>query len=224
MPDYWAFLRRWVEERGPAAPLYSLGFDFLFSIPGAGRSRAVSARSPPIAVSLGRSYSAACRSSCTRGDDDDYRPWTERHRVDLRGRTGFVRLALREQVPVVPLVAHGSHDVIIVVARGGAFARRVGLDRLRISVFPVMLGPAGILPLQLTWPPPPAKVTCVRADRLDASRSRRPTTRSSYAIAMRRRLDACSRTWTSSSPHARTRSGAGSPPSHSTGSSARDQR
>ena len=30
-------------RRGPAAPLYSLGFDFLFSIPGAGRSPAVSA-------------------------------------------------------------------------------------------------------------------------------------------------------------------------------------
>ena len=105
------------------------------------------------------------------GDDDDYRPWTERHRADLRGRTGFVRLALREQVPVVPLVAHGSHDTTIVVARGGAIAG-LGLDRLRISVFPVMR-PAGIVPLQLTWPLP-AKVTARGGtDRLDAPRSRR---------------------------------------------------
>ena len=168
MPDYWAFLRRWVEERGPSEPLYSLGFDFLFSIPGAGAlarrlgtvpanhrlARELLQRGAPVIVYPG-------------GDYDDYRPWTERHRVDLHGHAGFVRLALRQQVPVVPLVAHGSHDVIIVLARGDAFARRFRLDRLRISVFPVTLGPAGIAPLQLlTWPLP-AKVTARVCEPMD---------------------------------------------------------
>lgn len=44
----------------------------------------------------------------TGGDEDDYRHWTERHRIDLHGRSGFMQLALRQQVPVVPLVAHAA--------------------------------------------------------------------------------------------------------------------
>jgi hypothetical protein len=36
MPDYWAFQREWLHRRGPHAPLYSLGFDFTFAMPGVG--------------------------------------------------------------------------------------------------------------------------------------------------------------------------------------------
>jgi len=105
------------------------------------------------------------------GDQDDYRPWTERHRVDLHGRMGFVRLALRQQVPVVPMVAHGSHDVIIVVSRGEALARRLGLDRLRINVLPIVAGPPwGVVPVYVpTWPLP-AKVTVRVCEPIDWSR------------------------------------------------------
>jgi 1-acyl-sn-glycerol-3-phosphate acyltransferase len=170
MPDYWAFLSRWVEERGAREALYALGFDFLFSIPGAGplaRRLGTVPASPQVASQLLRRGAAVM--VYPGGDDDDYRPWTERHRIDFRGRSGFVRLALRHQVPVVPLVSHGSHDVIIVLARGDAFARRLGLDRLRFSVFPVTLGPAGIAPLQLlTWPLP-AKVTTRVCEPMDWS-------------------------------------------------------
>lgn len=170
MPDYWAFLHRWVRERGPEAPLYSLAFDFAFSLPGASVARKLGAvpaspenasrlleRGDPVVVYPG-------------GDSDDYRPWSERHQVELRGRTGFVRLALRHGVPVVPLVAHGSHDVIIVLARGEAVARRLGLGRLRINVMPVVLGlPWGIAPVQLPTMPLPAKVTGRVCEPLDWS-------------------------------------------------------
>ena len=105
------------------------------------------------------------------GDEDDYRPWTERHRVDLHGRTGFVKLALRHGVPVVPLVAHGSHDAIIVLTRGEMLARVLRLDRLRINVLPIVAGPPwGIAPVQLpTWPLP-AKVTARVCEPIDWSR------------------------------------------------------
>lgn len=161
MPDYWAFLRQWYRERGPEASIYSLGFDFLFSIPGV---RALARRFGSVPASQANASrlleSGAPLLVYPGGDEDDYRPWTERHRVDLHGRTGFVQVALRNQVPVIPMVAHGSHDVIIVLARGDALARRLGFDRLRINVFPVVLGPPwGVAPVQLpTWPLP-AKVT-----------------------------------------------------------------
>lgn len=161
MPDFWAFLREWVRRRGADSPIYSLGFDFLYSMPGfstlARKIGSVPASPANASTLLGAGLPVMVYPG---GDEDDYRPWTERHRVDLHGRTGFVKLALRHQVPVVPLVAHGSHDVIIVLARGDELARRLGFDRLRINVMPIVLGPPwGVAPVQLpTWPLP-AKVT-----------------------------------------------------------------
>lgn len=171
MPDYWAFLHRWVDERGPAAPLYSMAFDFLFGIPGAA----------PLARKMGSV--PASRDNASRilerghpvmiypgGDSEDYRPWSERNRIEFQGHSGFVRLALRHGVPVVPLVAHGSHDAIIVLTRGDTLAKRLGFDRLRINVMPVVLGPPwGVAPVQLpTWPLP-AKVTARVGEPLDWS-------------------------------------------------------
>jgi 1-acyl-sn-glycerol-3-phosphate acyltransferase len=161
MPDYWAFLRHWFHERGVDDPIYSLGFDFLYSIPGIGRfarrfgSVPASAENAALLLQTG-----AAVLVYPGGDEDDYRPWTERNRVDLHGRMGFVKLALRHQVPVIPMVAHGSHDVIMVLTRGEGLARRLGFDRLRIKVMPIVVGPPwGIAPVQLpTWPLP-AKVT-----------------------------------------------------------------
>ncbi|HEY5155607.1 MAG TPA: lysophospholipid acyltransferase family protein [Acidimicrobiales bacterium] len=169
MPDYWAFLAHWFRERGPEASIYSLGFDFLYSIPGvrsfARRLGSVPASQANAAQVLERGEPLIVYPG---GDEDDYRPWTERHRVDLHGHDGFVRLALRHQVPVVPVVAHGSHDVIIVLTRGERLARRLGFDRLRINVFPIVVGPPwGIAPVQLpTWPLP-AKVVVRVCEPLD---------------------------------------------------------
>lgn len=161
MPDFWAFLGRWMHERGPDAPIFALGFDLNFSVPGlAELTRKIgvvpaSMRNGGLLLDAGHAVMVY-----PGGDQDDYRPWTERHRVDLRGRTGFVKLALRHGVPVVPMVAHGSHDAIVVLTRGEALARALRLDRLRINVLPIVAGPPwGIAPVQLpTWPLP-AKVT-----------------------------------------------------------------
>ncbi len=161
MPDFWAFLRHWIRERGLDEALYPLGFDFMFSLPLIGKMVRRLGTVPASHSNAERLLEAGNSVIVYPGGDEDaYRPWTERHRVDLHGRTGFVRLAIRQQVPVVPVVAHGSHDVIIVLNRGDAVARALGLDRLRINILPLVAGPPwGIAPVQLpTWPLP-AKVT-----------------------------------------------------------------
>ena len=170
MPDYWAFLHRWVQERGSEAPIYSMAFDFSFTLPGSDLFRkfgSVPASCDNATRLLERGDPVVAYPG---GDSEDYRPWTERHRVELRGRTGFVRLALRHGVPIVPLVAHGSHDTIVVLARGDEVARRLGLRRLRINVMPVVLGfPWGIAPVQLPTLPLPAKVTARVCEPIDWS-------------------------------------------------------
>ena len=75
-------------------------------------------------------------------------------------RVGFIRLALRKQVPVAPVVGHGGHESVVVLSRGEWLARRMGVDKLRATVAPVVWQiPWGIsLPL-LPGIPLPAKVT-----------------------------------------------------------------
>ena len=161
MPDYWSFLRHWVRERGPGEPLYSLGFDFIFALPGV-RSMARRMGAVPANHTNGDHLLEAGCSVIVYpgGDQDDYRPWTERHHVDLRGHSGFVRLALRQGVPVVPLVSHGSHDAIWVLSRGERVAQLLQLDRLRIKVLPLVAGaPWGVAVAPVPTIPLPAKVT-----------------------------------------------------------------
>lgn len=171
MPDFWAFMSTWLHERGPEAPIFALGFDLNFSIPGlAAFSRKIgtvpaSQRNGSLLLEAGHPVIVY-----PGGDEDDYRPWTERHRVDLHGRSGFVKLALRHGVPVVPLVAHGSHDAIVVLTRGEMLARALRLGRLRVKVLPIVAGPPwGIAPAQVpTWPLP-AKVTARVCEPIDWS-------------------------------------------------------
>lgn len=159
MPDFWAFLREWVRHRGSEEPLHSLGFDLIFSLPGTGQ---FSRRIGCVPASQANADELLERGGAVLvypgGDEDDYRPWTDRHRIDLRHHEGFVRLALRRQVPVIPLVSHGSHDSLIVVFRGDELAHALGLDRLRIHVLPLVVGPLGMALLPAVGPPFPAKV------------------------------------------------------------------
>ena len=171
MPDFWAFLGRWLHERGVDDPIHPLGFDFNFSVPGLSditrRMGTVPAsqRNADVVLAAGRPVIVY-----PGGDEDDYRPWTERHRVDLHGRMGFVKLALRNRVPVIPLVAHGSHDAIVVLTRGEGLAKLLGFDRLRINVMPIVAGPPwGIAPVQLPTLPFPAKVTARVCEPIDWS-------------------------------------------------------
>ena len=168
MPDFWALVRHWVRRRGAAEPLYSLGFDLLYSIPGFG-SIARRVGSVPASHENGARLLDDGKFVVVYpgGDADDYRPWTERHRVDLHGHTGFVRLALRAGVPVVPVVSHGSHDALIVLMRGEALAHRLGLDRLRVNVLPfVAIPPFGVVPI-VPPVPAPAKLTVRVCEPLD---------------------------------------------------------
>jgi len=72
------------------------------------------------------------------GDEEVFRPWLRRNQIDLGGRMGFISLAIRERVPVVPMTIHGTHESTFVLTRGRTLAKLTGLHRLRIKVFPLI--------------------------------------------------------------------------------------
>jgi len=49
------------------------------------------------------------------GAQDAFRPHTQRDRIYFAGRTGFIKLAMRENVPIVPIVSWGAHDTLYIV-------------------------------------------------------------------------------------------------------------
>jgi 1-acyl-sn-glycerol-3-phosphate acyltransferase len=159
-PDVWVTALALVQRRGLDAPTFGLAYDLLFAVPGVESFLRRLGALP----AGGRAAEAALRAGAAvlvypGGDREACRPWTERNHVDFHGRRGFVRLALLTGVPVVPVVAHGSHHSVIVLSRGDRVARAVGLDRVKVHVLPWLLGvPFGVAPL-LPPAPLPAKVT-----------------------------------------------------------------
>jgi 1-acyl-sn-glycerol-3-phosphate acyltransferase len=96
------------------------------------------------------------------GDYEVHRPSWERHRVDFGGRKGFIRLALEEDVPVVPVVAVGGQETALFLSRGERLAQLLALDRLfRLKVLPLSLAlPWGLNVGDLLGHLPlPAKIT-----------------------------------------------------------------
>ena len=95
------------------------------------------------------------------GEVDSFRTWTKRDQVVLGGRKGFIRLAIRAHVPIVPVASVGGHDTFFVLAEGRGIAQVLGLKkRFRTEVAPITLSvPFGIsLELLPAHIPLPAKI------------------------------------------------------------------
>jgi 1-acyl-sn-glycerol-3-phosphate acyltransferase len=96
------------------------------------------------------------------GDYEVHRPVWQRNRVDFNGRRGFLRLAIEEDVPIVPVVAIGGQETALFLSRGEQLARLLALDRIfRLKVLPISLAlPWGLnVGDMLGHIPLPAKIT-----------------------------------------------------------------
>jgi 1-acyl-sn-glycerol-3-phosphate acyltransferase len=67
------------------------------------------------------------------------------HRYQLRrfGRGGFVEIAMRAGVPIVPIAVIGSEEAMPVLTRIPALSRLLGLPYFPVTANMVLLGPAG---------------------------------------------------------------------------------
>ena len=96
------------------------------------------------------------------GDYDVHRPTWEGNRVDFGGRKGFIRLALEQGVPIVPVVSVGGQETALFLTRGEGLAHALWLDRLfRLKVLPISIAlPWGLnVGDMLGHLPLPAKLT-----------------------------------------------------------------
>lgn len=159
--DAWTIGVQWWRRFGQERPLHGTAHDALMAIPVIGRYfRAMGvlpAAPDSIATALAEGRDVALWPG---GEVDSLRPWRERDQANLAGRTGFVKMAIRAGVPIVPIATVGGADAMPVLIRGDRLSRVLQLDKLlRLKVFPLAISlPWGIAPAALPQLPLPAKI------------------------------------------------------------------
>src|SRR5947199_1103206 len=159
--DAYTFGFEWIRHFGRTRPLHGTAHDFLMTAPGLGdylrRIGVVPASREGVTAALEAQHDVIVYPG---GDVDALRPWTKRDGGVLAGRKGFMRQALRAQVPIVPVAQTGAADTFIVLRSGRRLAKLFQLDKLfRAKAFPIALGfPLGIAPGAIPQIPLPAKL------------------------------------------------------------------
>jgi len=160
--DTFVFAVAFYERFGPDRRFHQLAHDLVTRFPGVGTLRMWGTvpdshenaqeafrRRAPVLVYPG-------------GDYETFRPSWHSDRIEFAGRKGFVKLALAEEVPIVPVVSIGGQETALFLTRGEKLAQLLRLDRLmRLKVLPVSIGPP-LGPNVLDFPgrlPLPSKVT-----------------------------------------------------------------
>ena len=169
-PDTHVFTLAFTTYFGVERRFFQLAHNLVLAMPGLGSLRkygtvAASPQNAEKALDTG-----AALLVYPGGDYEVHRPTWDSAKVDFDGRQGWIRLALRKNVPIVPVVAIGGQETAIFLSRGERLARLFGLDRLlRLKVLPISLAiPWGLnIGDMLGHFPLPAKITIQVLDPID---------------------------------------------------------
>jgi 1-acyl-sn-glycerol-3-phosphate acyltransferase len=159
--DAWTVGIQWWRRFGPERPLHGTAHDALMAFPVLGsyfRKMGVLPAAPDsISSALAAGRDVALWPG---GDRDALREWTKRDDALLAGRTGFIKLAIRTGVPIVPISTVGGPDSMPILASGKRLAKLLALDRVaRLKMFPIAVQvPWGISPALLPEIPLPTKI------------------------------------------------------------------
>ena len=147
---------------GPGRALYALAHDFIFEDP---LLRSYASRLGMLRAGHESARHAFAAGGCVLvypgSDLETFRPFRDRAKIVLGGRKGFLTLALREGVPIVPVVTAGTHEQIIVLTRGDRLARLFHAHAwARTEVLPLMLAlPWGLTSGFVPYLPLPAQTS-----------------------------------------------------------------
>jgi 1-acyl-sn-glycerol-3-phosphate acyltransferase len=159
--DAWTVGIQWWRRFGGERPLHGTAHDALMAAPLVGdyfrRMGVLPAAPDSMTAALAEGHDIALWPG---GEVDSLRPWVKRDEAVLAGRKGFVRLAIRTGVPIVPISTVGGPDSMPVLATGRRLASLLQLDRIaRLKMFPIALSaPWGIAPALLPEIPLPTKI------------------------------------------------------------------
>jgi 1-acyl-sn-glycerol-3-phosphate acyltransferase len=141
-PDTGVFTLAFSTYFGVERAFYQLAHNLVLSMPGLSflRKYGTVAASPDNARKALRAGAAVL--VYPGGDYEVHRPSWQGRRVDFGGRKGFLRLALEERVPIVPVVSIGGQETALFLSRGERLAKGLRLDKLfRLKVLPISLAP-----------------------------------------------------------------------------------
>ena len=164
--DTFVFAQAFYRKFGVTRRFHQLAHDLVFQIPGVRASLkpygTVPANPDNTAAALKRNAALLVYPG---GDHETYRPSWESDKIDMAGRTGFAKLAIEHDVPIVPVVAIGGQETALFLGQGRKLAELFRLNELaRVKVFPAQIAPPfGLTLMDLPVRVPlPAKIT-VRA-------------------------------------------------------------
>lgn len=85
------------------------------------------------------------------GEAETFRAFRDRNKIMFDGRYGYIRLALRHNVPIIPMVGQGAHGAFIVIDEMRWLAKMLQTDKfLRVKTWPLVFS----LPWGITIGPP----------------------------------------------------------------------
>jgi len=159
--DAWTVGLQWWRHFGDERTLHGTAHDALMAAPGIGwyfRKMGVLPAAPDSitgALAAGRDVAL-----WPGGEVDSLRPWVRRDEAELAGRTGFIRLAIKAGVPIVPISTIGGPDAMPVIFSGRRLAKAFKLDQVaRLKRFPIALqAPWGVSLAALPEIPLPTKI------------------------------------------------------------------
>src|SRR3954454_23296583 len=147
--DTFVFAGEFYARFGPHRRFHQLAHDIAARMPGVGINRWGT-----VAASHDNARKAFEKDAAVLvypgGDYETFRPSWHSDRIEFGGRKGFIRLALENDVPIIPVVAVGGQETALFVTRGERVARLTGwADLTRLKGLP------GVLPPGQPRPPPP---------------------------------------------------------------------
>jgi 1-acyl-sn-glycerol-3-phosphate acyltransferase len=162
MPDMLGLFVAFVRRFGVDAPGYGMMLDFAAYIPFYGQLATALGGIPASQQNARRVLRAGYPLMvCPGGVEDAIKPFRDRHRLQFGQRRGFIRLAIEQQVPIIPVVSVGAHETMFVLNDGRRTAQLMRIPLwLRIKTVPLALGfPWGLTIAGVGALPLPAKVT-----------------------------------------------------------------
>lgn len=166
-PDMHMMLYDWCDRFTPHKPLYGLMSPKVWeAFPALARTAtqmgAVRAYPKMAIAALNRQANIAVYPG---GIQDVFRPYSQRHQIYFHNRRGFIKLAIKKGIPIVPMISCGAHSTFVVL--GDIYPQMKALHQLGLpwvmgidpEAFPLYLGfPWGLAVGPLPHIPPPIKI------------------------------------------------------------------